>query len=95
MLSESSTAVLEPKLTPWDKRVLAKLDVWRWSECNGKPKAEWPEFEWKNAWQVAEALHHDDVAEVRATLEGLVDFRYATARLWGHRREWIAEEKRG
>lgn len=60
---QSSTA-LEPKLTDWDRRVLAAVAPWPgWGNLKGSERS--------SAWQVAEAVREEDVKYVRETLLGL------------------------
>lgn len=77
--------VLEPELTAFDRRVLAALDQW----TRGRDLRDEP-LDWRNAWQVGEAVREDDVAMVRRTLDGLGRFRYATDNGWDQRRSFVA-----
>jgi hypothetical protein len=61
--------VLEPKLTAHDQRVLGLLPVLS-TVVHGR-------WTGRSAWEVAEALRADDVADVRRVLDGLVHFGYA------------------
>lgn len=81
---QETTSALEPKLTKWDQRVLAKLDDWTKDRIlNDRP------LQWRDAWQVARELREYDVKLVRQTLDALVDFRYAMAVEHGHKRRWV------
>jgi len=59
--AEVVDGALAPKLTAWDRKVLAALDL----------------AERRSPWQIAEAVDEEDVAYVRSTLNGLEDRRLA------------------
>lgn len=81
--ADAKAETLTPKLTPWDQRVLSKLDVW---EIGDGPR---PVF--RDAWEIARELDTVDVADVIRTLDGLVHFGYAYTRgIRGRRkRQWV------
>lgn len=84
--NDDSPAVLEPKLTKWDERVLATLAWWPIEDLETRTAPAW-----MSAWQVAEQLHEEDVALVRLTLDGLAHLGHAFARgfNYDHTREWV------
>ena len=73
-------STLEPTLTAFDQRVLDALR---------------PPDEWLSAWQVAELIREDKVADVRQTLRGLTHLGYAISTGWDYRQRWAATWRRG
>jgi hypothetical protein len=64
MIRQPDEDVLEPKLTDWDRRVLAAVAPWPgWQELNHAERS--------STWQVAERVREEDVKYVRETLAGL------------------------
>lgn len=86
--ADPSAEVLEPKLTPWDRRVLSKLEVWP-ERYYALPEPREP-LRWLDVWEIARRLRSYDVENVRRTLDGLVCFGYAADHGWDHRKCWIA-----
>ena len=87
---DPEAAVLEPKLTNYDRRLIRACPQWP----DGWPAIPKEERERITAWGVAEKLHEYDVARVMQTLKALEEFGHirSNGHYMPHKRIWWRNE---
>lgn len=84
----SETAVLEPTLTRYDKRVLKALDFFDFG-TGLRDLREHP-LEWRDLWDIGRRLKERDLDALLATLRGLEHLHYVWSQHFDHKRVWTA-----